>query len=279
MLKKIMLMFVYIPFVFSQTKVKLDSLYSSSLSKYEKISIILPQDYNKGNKYPVIYLLHGLYASMNEWLNQTNIKEYAERFPFIFVMPNADDSWYVNSFNDTTKQYDSYITKDLYNYISKNYSVDLNYEALVGYSMGGYGSLILGLRNPTHYWFIGAMSASLDIPEHIKDLKKYNRDWLAPTLNEAFGNATKKFLDSYDPFILYKSVKPEDLPYIYLVTGIDESFKERILFHRAFSDSLRVYGAKYEYHETLGKHSYKFWNREVIQILNRMKQLLDQKVE
>jgi len=279
MLNKVLLTFVYIPFVFSQTNVKLDSLYSSSLSGYDKVSIILPQNYSKENKYPVIYLLHGLYASMKEWLNQTKIKKYAERFPFIFVIPNADDSWYVNSFNDTTMKYDSYITKDLYNYISENYYVDLQHEALVGYSMGGYGSIVLGLRNPFHYWFIGAMSSSLDIPEHIKDLKKFKRGWLAPTLNKVFGNATKKFLDSYDPFIIYKSAKPEELPYIYLVTGIDESFGERIIFHRAFSDSLRAYGARYEYHETPGKHSYKFWNREVILILNRMKQLLDHDTE
>ncbi len=45
----------------SQGTVVEDSLFSPSLNAYSKFNVILPEGYSKGHeRYPVLYLLHGL---------------------------------------------------------------------------------------------------------------------------------------------------------------------------------------------------------------------------
>jgi S-formylglutathione hydrolase FrmB len=262
-------------FISAQT-IGVDSFYSPSLEREMSYKFVLPAGYDKSKEYPVCYLLHGMGAGADEWINNTALAEYAKEYSFVFIIPSTGDHWYVNSFKEPKDKYEDYMIKDLPEIAASKYSVDLNRQALIGYSMGGYGSLALGLRHPERYVLIASMSGSLDVPAQTnKRLEEYQRDWLILSLNRAFGPDTSAYRAEHDPFKLIAKNDAEDLPYIYLVTGIDESYTQRIDFHREFTDSLRAAKIKYEYHETPGNHDYNFWSRELLNILRRLKELID----
>lgn len=261
-------------FISAQT-VEVDSFYSASLERGITYKVILPAGYDENESYPVCYLLHGMGASADEWINNTNITGYAKEYKYIFVIPSSGNHWYVNSYTDPKDRYEDYIVKDLPARASSKYPIDTTRQALIGYSMGGYGSLVLGLRYPEKYKFLGPMSSSMDVPGQTnRRLEEFKRGGLIESLNIAFGPDSSTYRNERDPFKLIGKTDAAKLPYIYLATGIDESFTQRIDFHREFTDSLRAMKIKYEYHETPGDHDYEYWNRELLNILRRWEEFL-----
>jgi S-formylglutathione hydrolase FrmB len=129
--------------------------------------------------------------------------EKGELKPFIFVQPDASlhvpnidgrkdfrgnlatkGSFYINS--PFTGNYRDYIIQDVINYIDANYRTipDKQYRALMGGSMGGFGTLYLCIHHPGK--FISAASLS---PGNLgsRDLTKLNWKLRIPIYEEIFG--------------------------------------------------------------------------------------------
>jgi S-formylglutathione hydrolase len=139
------------------------------------VSIYLPPSYKKDQKrrYPVIYLLHGYTDNDDNW--------FGAKHPFvdapaaidkaitsgsgemIVVMPNAYTvymgSMYSNSV--TTGDWEAFITRDLVSYIDTHYRTipDRASRGLAGHSMGGYGTIRLGMKYPDVFSSLYALSA------------------------------------------------------------------------------------------------------------------------
>src|ERR1700737_2744574 len=62
-------------------------------------NVILPPDYRVATttRYPVLYLLHGWDGHYTDWLTRTNVADYAAQYRMIVVMPEGNNSWYVDS--------------------------------------------------------------------------------------------------------------------------------------------------------------------------------------
>src|SRR5438045_1742731 len=77
--------------------------------------VILPPDYrqSKTTRYPVLYLLHGWAGHYTDWLTRTNVADYAAQYRMIVVMPEGNDSWYVDGAAGVNDKYESYILKEL----------------------------------------------------------------------------------------------------------------------------------------------------------------------
>ena len=139
------------------------------------VSVYLPPGYRTDTekRYPVIYLLHGYTDSDSNWfgLNGNHFvnvpdavdsawKEGAEEM--IIVMPNAftrfQGSMYSNS--AATGDWESYVAKDLVSYIDANYRTLARRESrgLAGHSMGGYGTMRIGMKYPEVFAALYAMS-------------------------------------------------------------------------------------------------------------------------
>src|SRR5579859_5371134 len=57
-----------------------------------------------GRRFPTLYLLHGVDGNHREWLEEGHLRESLDRLigvgavaPMIVVMPDGDNSWYVDS--------------------------------------------------------------------------------------------------------------------------------------------------------------------------------------
>lgn len=140
-------------------------LKSASLGREMHYRVHLPAGCRaSSHRHPTLYLLHGLTGSYIDWEGRTHLAEIAQRFDLIIVMPDADDSWYVNSATGPQEKYEDYLTKDLLPEIDKNFrTIAARYaRALAGLSMGGYGAMKLALKYPQ--LFAVAASCRAGIP-------------------------------------------------------------------------------------------------------------------
>src|SRR2546427_613653 len=94
-------------------------------------NVILPPDYrqSKTTRYPVLYLLHGWAGHYTDWLTRTNVADYAAQYRIIVVMPEGNNSWYVDGAPIKTAsgserpgdKYESYILQELLPDVDKRY--------------------------------------------------------------------------------------------------------------------------------------------------------------
>lgn len=121
--------------------------------------IVLPPGYgsNPDRRYPVVYYLPGVMIDARNFYNYMHIPEAVAHNAtagreFIVVVPNPltkmGGSMYANSV--TVGDFESYVAKDLVAYVDSHYRTIATREgrALVGHSMGGYGTWTIGMRQP-----------------------------------------------------------------------------------------------------------------------------------
>jgi enterochelin esterase-like enzyme len=129
------------------------------------VCVYLPASYitNPTRRYPVIYFLHGytdddakFYGFSKHWMNLVPILDSVfasgSAKEMIVVTPNAytrfQGSMYSNSV--TIGNWEDFVAKELVSYIDKHYRTipRSSSRGLAGHSMGGYGGLRIGEKNP-----------------------------------------------------------------------------------------------------------------------------------
>ena len=230
-------------------------------------NVVLPTDYrrSKTTRYPVLYLLHGLGGHYGDWLTRTNVADYAGMYRMIIVMPEGNDSWYVDGIRD---KYESYILRELLPDVDKRYrTIQSRYgRAIAGLSMGGYGAIKFGLKYPSTFAFAGSMSGALSpgtwTADDLKNLKA-----IYDSLPPVFGPAGSDVRKTNDIFQIAQGLSPArvaGLPYFYLDAGTEDPFFEG---SQRFAGVLREKKIPHEYRELPGDHSWQYWDRQVKEVL------------
>lgn len=259
----------------AQPRMHVDSLLATSLERVQKFTVLLPDRYVPPKRYPILYLLHGWGGTYQDWTAKTDLKKYVDDFPLIVVMPDAENSWYVDSATEPQNRFERYLIDDLPRMLQQKYSIDTTKQAIAGLSMGGYGALEIGLRYPKKFRFIGSLSGVLAAPRETENRKLTDSEMIiAPSMRAAFGEFGNGVRATHDPFNLYKSVRSDSLPYIYLVVGVRDGYPTLIPRHHEFIELLRAYDASYEYHEPPGEHNWAFWDKEIQGVLKRMRKVM-----
>jgi putative tributyrin esterase len=258
-----------LPAAATQVTARADSLYSPSLGQTTRFVAVLPDGYDSTGSYPVLWLLHGYGGNDSSWIKYSQLTHYLQPYPVIVVLPDARVSWYVNALRDPAARFEDYLIRDLTKTVAAHYAVDLARQAIAGLSMGGYGAVVLGLRHPDRFRFIGALSAVLTVP---RDIERFDSigGFAIPSLRLAFGEGPSKFRDMHDPFLLFRQTPPDALPFIYMAIGTADEFHTLLPRNREFADSLRAYGAVYSYTEQPAHHTWVFWNHVLPDLLSQV---------
>jgi putative tributyrin esterase len=258
----------------AQSVARVDSYYMPSLGRKKTVTILIPANYDPRIHYPVLYLLHGYGGGHDDWRSATKIADYVHDLHMIVVMPDAENSWYVNSAVAPNDRFEDYIVGDLPGYIQKAYSIDTTKQAIAGLSMGGYGALMLAFRHPGKYRFAGSLSGAIAFPRGMNDSIRQPEQALLPSLRHAFGEKPGRSRSKYDLFLLYRQTSKASMPYIYMAMGTQDAYRSFLPAHRAFTDLLRGAGVAYEYHETPGGHNWQYWDAEVQPLLKKMRAVM-----
>jgi enterochelin esterase-like enzyme len=139
------------------------------------VSVYLPPSYAKdrSRRYPVVYLLHGFtdsddkwFGLVKHWINLPQILDAAMASgaskEMIVVMPNAYTRYQgsMYSVSVTTGDWETYVARELVAAIDKRYRTlsTAASRGLAGHSMGGYGTLRIGMKYPEVFSSIYSLS-------------------------------------------------------------------------------------------------------------------------
>lgn len=129
------------------------------------VFVCLPPGYaaSPNRRYPVVYFLHGYAAHAETYWKSLDVPAAAEAHEMIVVLPDAftvyDGSMFSNS--PTTGDWERFIAQDLIAYVDSHYRTiaDRGARGLAGHSMGGYGTVRIGMKHPEAFWVLYAMSS------------------------------------------------------------------------------------------------------------------------
>lgn len=127
-----------------------------------------------GERWPVLYLFHGLDGSERDWVEAGKAAETLDRLieakriaPLLVVMPMAGNSWYVDNPDEGgLGLVEQAMTQDLVAHIDSAEPTASCREgrALGGLSMGGYGAILYAMDQPRRYAAAFSFSGSLFRP-------------------------------------------------------------------------------------------------------------------
>jgi enterochelin esterase-like enzyme len=221
-------------------KIDTISYESKTVGTNRRAIIYTPPGFSKKNKYPVLYLLHGIGGDEKEWLNggkpQVILDNlYAENKiePMIVVMPNGramkDDRAGGNIFDSAKVAAFATFEKDLLNdlipFIEKKYPVlsDREHRAVAGLSMGGGQSLNFGLGNLDKFAWVGGFSSAPNtkrpeelVPDPEAAKNKLKLLWISCGDNDGLISFSKRTHD-----YLYE----KNVPHIYYIEPGVHDFK------------------------------------------------------
>jgi putative tributyrin esterase len=245
------------------------SFRSDSLQREMKYRVFLPRGYETSAKrYPVLYLLHGLYGDFQNWSSKTNLASWAENLELIIAMPDAGNSWYVNSATNESDKFEDYIVRDFVAEVDSNFRTirERRARGIAGLSMGGYAAMNLSLKHPQLFSFVGAISAALDAPVNLDERKPEFRDGL----QKAFGPHGSGTRTANDVLAEVMKAEKADLPYFYMDCGEDDLF---LIPNRQLAARLQGKKVPYEYHEFPGDHTWEYWDQSIRRFLLALSQL------
>jgi S-formylglutathione hydrolase FrmB len=145
------------------------------------VSVYLPASYKteRTRRYPVVYMLHGFTDDDARWMgvekHWINLAQVLDRafgedpaHAMIVVMPNAFTRFQGSMYSSsaTTGDWESYVARELVAWIDGHYRTLANRESrgLAGHSMGGYGTLRIGMKNPEVFSSLYALSPCCLMP-------------------------------------------------------------------------------------------------------------------
>ena len=285
----------------SAQSLELDTVefFSPAVDRAMKYNIVLPRGYDESTqRYPVLYLLHGLTQNYTAWGLSNGTPFYAGLYDdLIVVMPDAGNSWYVNWTADAGGQknnWEDHIITDVINHVDWNFRTIARREgrAISGLSMGGYGAITLGLRHPDMFISIGSTSGAL---EHARQIARRMRGESPPrqaperTAAEQAERAarlrrpnpligidgfssqverspdgqefpTPEDADAYDPFTLIAQLDNDVLPHIYLDCGTEDRL---IGGARELASVLMERDVPFDYMQMEGRHNAAYWIQSI----------------
>jgi enterochelin esterase-like enzyme len=135
------------------------------------VVVYLPPSYARetNRRYPVLYFLHGYTATAEAYVKSLAIPDSIDRAiaagarEMIVVIPDAFTKYSGSMFSNspTTGFWETFVADDLTAYIDKRYRTIASRDGrgLAGHSMGGYGTMRIGMKQGHAFGALYAMSS------------------------------------------------------------------------------------------------------------------------
>ncbi len=246
----------------STARLREESVESAALGRAMKYLVLVPQGYGTSQqRYPVLYLLHGLGGDYKDWTTRSNLVEYSRTVPLIIVMPQGENQWYTNA-ADGAARFEDYILTDLQaDVVRKFRTINSRYgRAVAGLSMGGYGAMKMALKRPGAFSVAASFSGAFGVTRE-GELEPLIGKAEADRIQQIFGPSGSQTRKENDIFTLAAALKPAAAPYVYIDCGTRDD--TLIAANRELVATIHKTGVAYEYHEVAGAHTWDYWDRRI----------------
>lgn len=203
--------------------------------------VYLPPGFNVANRYPVVYLLHGMPGSPNEYPDGTDFVNFADTAittgtvrPFIAVFPAAGPDDRYNG--EWAGPWEQSLVADVVPWVDASLPTfaDAADRVIGGLSAGGFGAVNIAVRHPGVFGTVEAWSA-----------------YYTPLRDGPFKGATRSVLAANDPTLVARTEAEtlrRDGIRFFLSTGPAHSHWFRPGQTLAFARELRELGLRVSYH-------------------------------
>jgi enterochelin esterase-like enzyme len=154
-----------------------DVVFHSKLNRRDvPIKVYTPPGYEKGSaRYPVVYNLHGGGGSPERQWDRTgktirDAMDGGKVRPMIYVYANGLGNTLFLDYADGSLKVESMIVRELIPFIDSKYRTIASHEgrAIDGFSMGGFGALLIAFRYPTLFSSAVSYGAAMLDPDMIR---------------------------------------------------------------------------------------------------------------
>ncbi len=223
----------------TQSRIEKKTYDFKDAGKEMEYALFVPSTYDKAKKSPLMIALHGLGSNPQQIMKYKGLTDLAEKHGYIVAAPMGYNSrgWYgaramVKGSADDPKNLAELSEKDVMNVleiVKKDYSIDPDRIYLMGHSMGGGGTLYLGIKNPEIWAGLAPIAPAIGARtdkevEKIKNipvmLVQGDKDLLVPVAGARRWAEQMKKLDMTCEYIEVKdgdhiSVAAQNLPKIF----------------------------------------------------------------
>lgn len=211
------------------------------------------------DKYPVLYLLHGMGNNHATWTGYTNVEMYAEERNIAVVNISGENKAYIRTEED---DFFKFISEELPDFICGMFPVSTRPEDtyIAGLSMGGYGTLVHALSFPERFAAFGAFSAGT------KRVKLSNLDLTEKAIHDNMDEPADP--GEFDPETIARAdaAQGKVFPKVYMACGMADHIYHSNVQMR---DLLRSLGADVTWDELPNYgHEWRFWDIEVEKFLD-----------
>ncbi len=159
---------------------------------------------NPAKKYPVLYLLHGVFDTHQGWIMRGHLQDVANQIidagdavEMVIVVPDAGSVWN-GYFNMDGWNYETFFFREFIPHIEKTYRVIATKQsrAIAGLSMGGGGATVYAQKYPEMFSSVYAMSALMGLepggglPANDKKVSELNKTVIENHCVKFISNAT-----------------------------------------------------------------------------------------
>ena len=223
---------------------------SKALQKQMAFLLHLPPEYHEQPKcYPVLYLLHGSghtpHSVLAEVCPQAHMALLGEA---MFVIPDGEQGWWLDSPVVSDSRYGQYLL-ELVRYVDRRYRTVARRTArgVCGFSMGGYGAMLLAAQHPEVFGSASSLLGPLDIAQMYPDYYRL-RLLLGPHLST---------WQRYNPTRLTAGLARTSLRFCTAEEAFDRPQNE------ALAETLRAKEITFEYDIHAGGHDTAFVRKHI----------------
>lgn len=246
--------------------------YSEVLGLNTSMTVILPQqtttqigmsNVSRGKLHPTLYLLHGLSDDDSIWLRRTSIERYVAEMGIAVVMPQVHRSFYTDMAEGG--RYFTFISEELPALARSFFPLSPEREDtfVAGLSMGGYGAIKLGLRNPETFAAAASLSGALDMAHHFLNMEDPTKK--TPEYERIFG---KKNIENTPDDLLWLLQEADRLsgpkPLLYQCCGTEDFLYTD---NQAFRKACAKTSLSLTYEEGPGGHEWGYWDTKIQDVL------------
>lgn len=247
--------------------------FSEVLGRHTSMNVILPQPrllsadggvQYPHEKFPTLYLLHGLSDDHSIWMRRTAIERYVVGRNLAVVMPDGQRGFYTDQVQGY--RYFTFLSEELPAICEAMFPLSTRRadRFAAGLSMGGYGAMKLGLRCPNRYAAVASLSGAVDMVGRIETLLETG-DPQGDEMVNTFGLPGTMRGGENDLFAAGKKlVRRHTRPDIYMFCGTEDFlFEDNRRFHHAFGRELSI-----TYEEGPGGHTWDVWDDKIQTVLD-----------
>ncbi len=235
--------------------------YSEVIGIASSMHVILPQTNQEhtSDKFPTLYLLHGLSDDHTMWMRRTSIERYADKYQLAVVMPAVHRSFYTDM--EKGYRYGTFIAEELPRLAQAFFplSREREHNYIAGLSMGGYGALKMALSFPEKYSAAASLSGVTDL---CALYEKYDTE----EIRHIFGPLAELKGSKHDLFALAQTLATSQQvkPSLYQCCGTEDFLYDDNV---RFRDYCQQIGVALTYEEESGVHDWLYWDKQIERVL------------